>query len=222
VLGLGDSVTYGSNCSCQDYVAELGTLLQRRDDVAVAVDNEGEPGATTRDLADALVDDRGVRQEVRQADIVVITIGANDLSDSLDRWRDGGCDADCYQPGVDAMSERLAALVDQIRALHTDGPTQVLVTDYWNVFTDGDVARRAEDAGYLAWSDRVTQASNTAICRAAARAAGTCVDLYHAFKPSPEADPTKLLSDDGDHPDAAGTALISRTVLAAVSGTDDH
>jgi lysophospholipase L1-like esterase len=117
------------------------------------------------------------------------------------------------------MSNRLLALVDQVRALHTDGPTQILVTDYWNVFTDGQVARRAEDTGYLAWSDRVTQASNTAICQAAARSESTCVDLYHPFKPDPGADPTNLLSDDGDHPNAAGTALISRTVLAAADST---
>ena len=148
----------------------------------------------------------------------MITIGANDLSDSMDRWRSGSCAAACYQPTIDAMSGRLLALLDQIQALHTDGPAQVLVTNYWNVFTDGEVARKAEDAGYLAWSDDVTQAANSAICRAATRSASSCVDLYRAFKPG-GADPTQLLSDDGDHPNAAGTALIASTVLATLNGT---
>jgi lysophospholipase L1-like esterase len=220
VLGLGDSVTYGSNCDCRDYISGFGALLKRRDKVQVTVDNDGKPGATTQDLADSLSHDQPLRSEVRRADIIVITIGANDLTDSLNHWRNGDCAASCYQPSIDAMSDRLRALVDQIRALHTAGPTQILVTDYWNVFTDGEVARRAEDTGYLEWSDRVTRASNTAICRAAASAQSTCVDLYHPFKPHPGADPTNLLSDDGDHPNPAGTDLISRTVLAAVDSTD--
>ena len=64
VLGLGDSVTYGSNCDCRDYIAQLGTLLHQQDKVAATVDNEGEPGATTQDLADELTDDQSVRREV--------------------------------------------------------------------------------------------------------------------------------------------------------------
>lgn len=221
VLGLGDSVTYGSNCDCRDYIAQLGTLLRQQDKVAATVDNEGEPGATTQDLADELTDDQSVRREVSRADIIVITIGANDLSDSINHWRSGSCAAACYQPSIDAMSDRLRALLDQIQALHTDGPAQVLVTNYWNVFTDGEVARRAEDAGYLAWSDDVTQAANSAICRAATSSASGCVDLYRAFKPA-GADPTQLLSDDGDHPNAAGTALIASTVLATLHSTGPH
>jgi lysophospholipase L1-like esterase len=221
VLGLGDSVTYGSNCDCRDYIAQLGTLLRQQDKVAVTVDNEGDPGATTQDLADELTDDQSVRREVSRADIIVVTIGANDLSDSLDHWRSGSCAATCYQPSIDAMSNRLLALVGQIQALHTDGPAQVLVTNYWNVFTDGQVARKAEDPGYLAWSDEVTVAANSAICRAATAAASSCVDLYQVFKPG-GADPTQLLSDDGDHPNPAGTALIASTVLAALNSTGPH
>lgn len=222
VLGLGDSVTYGSNCDCRDFIAGFGTLLRHQDDMPVRTDNEGEPGATTADLSDELSRDAKLRSAVTRADIIVVTIGANDLNDSLHRWRSGGCGVSCYQPGVEAMTDRLTTLLGKIHQLHTGGAPQVLVTDYWNVFADGQVAGKAESAGYPAWSDRVTRAANVGICKSATRTASTCVDLYLAFKPHPGSDPTDLLADDGDHPNAAGTALISRTVLSALDSSGPH
>ena len=52
---------------------------------------------------------------------------------------------------------------------------------------------------------------------AAARSHGAVpVDLYAPFKGAGDVDPTPLLADDGDHPDAAGHALIARVLLAAL------
>lgn len=216
LLGLGDSVTAGANCSCPDYVTGLGRLLSARDARPVTVDNEGVSGATTRDLLGALSTDRALQQAVSRADVVVVTLGANDLTDSLDSWRRGGCPDRCYQPGIDAMSQRLSQTVTAIRELRGGLTAQILLTTYWNVFADGRVAERSESAGYLDWSDRVTRAANLAIGRAASRTGASCVDLYTPFKPHPGEDPSDLLADDGDHPNPTGTALISRQVLTDV------
>ena len=216
VVGLGDSVTSGEHCDCDDYVTGFGKLLAARTGAAVRTVDDGESGSTSPDLAADLAGDRGLRRDVASADVVVVTMGANDLTPALHAFRGGGCDAGCYGPELDQMSSDLGTVVGRVAAL-SGGRAQVLVTTYWNVFADGDVARRNEPAGYLPWSDRVTRSANTAICATATREGATCVDLYTPFKGDGSDDPTHLLAEDGDHPDAAGTAAISRAVLAAYS-----
>lgn len=218
VVGLGDSVTSGYHCDCDDYVTGFAHLLAEQDGITVDATNDGEAGSTSDGLADELEgtgkDDRDLQDDVAGADVVVITMGANDLAPALDSFRDGSCDASCYDPQVAQMQTDLGRVLDRVQALDR-GHARVLVTTYWNVFTDGDVARHAERSGYLAWSDSVTRQANTAIAAVTSAHRATLVDLYAPFKGDGSGDPTSLLADDGDHPDAAGTALISRAVLQA-------
>jgi lysophospholipase L1-like esterase len=214
VVGLGDSVTSGEHCACDDYVTGFGHLLQARDGVRVHVTDDGVSGSTSDGLADELGSDDGLRSDVRHADVVVVTMGANDLSPALASWRSGRCPARCSDPEIATMRVDLGRVLATVGRLDP-GDTRVLVTTYWNVFTDGDVARKAERPGYLTWSDAVTREANAAIAQVAASHGATLVDLYAPFKGDGSTDPTALLAPDGDHPDAAGTALISRTVLAA-------
>jgi lysophospholipase L1-like esterase len=218
VVGLGDSVTSGEHCDCDDYVTGFAHLLAQRTGTKVHATDDGESGSTSDGLAGELgghdSDDRALQSDVADADVVVITMGANDLAPALSAWRSGSCTASCSDPEVDQMRSDLGRVLDRVHSL-TGGRARVLVTTYWNVFTDGDVARRAERSGYLAWSDTLTRQANAAITSVADAHAATLVDLYAPFKADGSGDPTHLLADDGDHPDAAGTALISRTVLAA-------
>jgi lysophospholipase L1-like esterase len=178
------------------------------------VTDDGVSGSTSAGLAHHLQSDAGLRADVAHADVVVLTMGANDLSPALDAWRSGSCPPRCYDPQVATMRGDLDRVLDAAGTLG-GGRARVLVTTYWNVFTDGDVARKAERPGYLVWSDAVTRAANTAIAQVAETHGATLVDLYAPFKGDGSQDPTHLLVSDGDHPDSAGTALISRTVLAA-------
>jgi lysophospholipase L1-like esterase len=144
-----------------------------------------------------------------------VTIGANDLVPLTGSWEDGGCDTACATPAVEAMERGLdgdLALLETLTPAHTT----VLVTSYWNVFEDGDVADATRGPGFAGWSDGVTKLANTAICRAAVAASDTCVDLYEPFEGSDGTqNPTNLLAADGDHPNAAGHDLIARALLAA-------
>ena len=218
VVGLGDSVTSGEHCACDDYVTGFGRLLAKRQGVKVDVNDDGESGSTSDGLADELSghgrDDRSLQADVARADVVVITIGANDLTPALAAWRSDSCRAACYDPEVARMQGDLDRTLDRVQALD-GGRARVLVTNYWNVFTDGDVARQAERRGYLTWSDTVTRQANQVIATVAAQHRAALVDLYTPFEGADgNSDATDLLAPDGDHPDAAGTALISRTVLA--------
>ncbi len=219
VVGLGDSVTSGEHCACDDYVTGFGRLLQARDGVRVHVTDDGESGSTSAGLGHDLGTDDDLRADVGRADVVVVTMGANDLAPALAAWRAGSCPRRCSDPAIETMRVDLGRVLDTVQRLDPARPAggrpRLLVTTYWNVFTDGDVARRAERPGYLAWSDAVTRRANAAIARVGTAHGATLVDLYAPFKGDGAADPTDLLAPDGDHPDAAGTALISRTVLAA-------
>ncbi|EWT03289.1 acylhydrolase [Intrasporangium oryzae NRRL B-24470] len=213
VVGLGDSVMSGANCDCRGIVAEYADALADATNRPVTGTNLGVPGDMTTDLADHLAHDADTRAAVAKADVVLVTIGANDVVPQRDTWMAQGCEQACYAPTVAAIGRQLAGVLATVRSLRNDQPTAVLVTDYWNVFTDGDVARATVGESGLRWSERLTSVVNRAICDAAASNAATCVHLVPPFKN--DGDPTGLLAGDGDHPNAAGVAVIVKELMAA-------
>lgn len=215
VLGLGDSVTAGTACGCRDLVLQYGDLARARTGRAVTAVNMGEPGQTSPGLLRELQRPGAMSRRAAGSGVVLLTIGANDMDTDLRSWQHGGCPVSCWAADAARVQQHVAAIVGEVHRLRAGRPTLVLVTDYWNVFEDGQVA--AEDYGpsFAAWSDEVTRAVNTRICAGAVAAGARCADLYAAFKAADgRKDPTALLAEDGDHPDAAGHALIAR-VLAA-------
>jgi lysophospholipase L1-like esterase len=127
---------------------------------------------------------------VARGGILLVTIGANDLTPLLSRWRTAGCPAACYSP---AVGSDVRDILTAAKALRGHRPTQILVTDCWNVFADGDIARASDGPGYLRWSDELIRVLNSRICSVALLAAG------------------------GDHPNTAGNQLISSALLAATA-----
>lgn len=215
VVALGDSVPSGAACGCDPFPVLYGRLLAHHTGSRVTVDDEGVNGLDTAGLV-AQLRQPAVAEAVRRAGVVLVTIGANDFSDHHDDVTGGDCGAgsECVDDEVAAMREGLARALDRVRALRDGLPTTVLVTGYWNVFEDGDVAVGASGAAGLEASLTLTRRVNTAIRGAAGSAGAAYVDLFPAFQASGH-DITGLLADDGDHPDAAGHALIARTLLRA-------
>lgn len=216
VLALGDSVPSGHACDCTPFPQTYGALLRRRTGVPVAVENRAVSGLDTGALITQLGTPE-VEAAVRRADVVLVTIGANDFADHHDDVVAGRCEAgnaDCVADELGSMGAHLSAVLARVRALRRGSPTTMLVTGYWNVFEDGDVARRAfGDAGLQA-SLRLTGRANAVISSVARAAGARYVDLFGPFERSGR-DVTSLMAADGDHPDAAGHALIARALLAA-------
>ncbi|MCW2857331.1 MAG: hypothetical protein JWR52_2946 [Marmoricola sp.] len=218
VVGLGDSVMAGTHCGCAGLAEEYGKALQARTGGRVQVTNLGANGLVTSDVLRDLQHDRSTRSAVSQADLVVVTIGANDLVPQLDEWETVGCDRSCFSGPAMQTGRNLQRVLAAIAALRISHPEPVLVTDYWNVFTDGDVARRTGGRAQIDWTTEVTTLANQQICAAARSAGDTCVDLVAAFKGG-GTDPTPLLAADGDHPNPAGVRAIVAELLAATPGT---
>jgi lysophospholipase L1-like esterase len=223
VVGLGDSVTSGYGCDCETFVQRYAAQLPPAKGGPARPINLGKGGSTSVDLLHDLRSDAATRRDVASADVVLVTIGANDLGPLLPRWLGSDCDNTCYDGAVAAVGRRVGAIVRQIHALRGSAPQQVLVTGYWNVFVDGEVGRQEHGTAYLRWSDRLTRALNAQIAQVATAAGATCVHLYAPFKsPTGDRDPTPLLAPDGDHPDAAGHEVIAKALLAATSPIESH
>lgn len=212
VVGLGDSVPAGTACGCTTYVTLVAQKAAGAAGRTAEVSNLAQPGLTTSGLA-AELRQSTVRDAVDQADLVIVTIGANDFDESLltaDRCQPAAA-LSCYQSTLAQQRTLLSGVLAQIDALH---PHTVLVTGYWNVFLDGAVGR-AKGATYVQGSDALTRADNAVIAAVAAGQGDRYVDIYTPFKGGGR-DDTGLLAADGDHPDAAGHQLIARTLLAAL------
>jgi lysophospholipase L1-like esterase len=221
VVALGDSVTSGARCGCTAFPQLYARDLGRARGARVTVQNLGRNGQDTTGLL-ALLRQAGSTPEtaVRRADIVLLTIGANDFGDHHDDVVADRCALDGQDSCVDGELHRLRhnmrALLQRVRDLRGRRPTAVLVTGYWNVFEDGAVARRAfSPAGFRATRTLTFQADT--VLRDAARGEGaTFVGLYAPFHgPAAHGDVTNLLASDGNHPNAAGQSLIAQRLLAA-------
>jgi len=217
VVGLGDSVTAASNCGCTDFITQLAARLPAAIGAPGAADNLGRGGLTTAGLHDQVAAAGPARTALSHAGIVVVTIGANDLNPLVGTWENQGCSsAGCIRPAVAAMGRGLTADLALIRAVAPAG-ARILVTDYWAVFQDGQVARSLFGGAFPPWQDEVTRQANAAICSAARGIDATCVDLFAPFRGAAgDQDDTQLLADDGNHPNTAGEAAIVRALLAAL------
>ncbi len=217
VVGIGDSVTAAGACGCTGFVQSYAAQLPTAAGGPAHAVNLGTDGLTAAALRTLITRPGPTASAVASGDILMVTIGANDLEPLLSRWQASGCSAACYAPAVDAVGSDLSAILAAAKGLRGDRPTRILVTDYWNVFVDGDVARVSDGPAYLRWSDELTRAVNDRICTAAKTARATCVDLYAPFKGDGSVNPTAMLAGDGDHPNAAGNQLISSALLTATS-----
>ncbi|MFF0375791.1 SGNH/GDSL hydrolase family protein [Actinoplanes missouriensis] len=191
VVTLGDSVPAGTACSCSAFPA-LYARAQHATDVNLAV-----PGMTAADLLSALP---AARHALSTASEVVIMAGANDIAGVVGRPA-------AYASVVSAVQDDLVATVTAIEKIHR---VRVVVLGYWNVVEDGQVGTAAYGPDGMRDAARATAALNTALRDAAGRTGAVFVPTEAAFHgTSGDRDPTGLLAADGDHPNAAGQAVIA-------------
>ncbi len=221
MLAVGDSVTTGSACKCTPFPQQYATLLTHARGVPTTVTNLGVNGLTAAGLL-ALVKDpkSAVRRALPNADIDLITIGANDFGDNYADITSASCRGpdrtDCVDDELAALRITMTQLIDEIHQVRSRRPTAILVSGYWNVFQDGQVAKDKFPTAGVQATKALTQRANTVLREVADADGATYVGLYTAFNgPAASGDITQLLAPDGDHPNARGHALIAQRLLAA-------
>ncbi len=217
VVGLGDSVPLGRACNCVSYVSltaqRLGSL-QRRPPFLY---NYAASGATSDDVWELLRNSTEVGRQIRASDLVVIEVGANDFDEALaydQRCQPAGSSS-CYASTLRRVRINLTQIVKAIRAVQTKPNARVVLVGYWNVFRDGAVGR-AQGLAYTSGSDEVTQALNERLRQLTAIRGVLYADAYTPFKGDGSKDATPFLAPDADHPNAAGHALLTASVMAAL------
>ena len=212
IVALGDSVPYGSNCDCTPYPPLSADGLTTATGQTVTATNDAVPGYTTSDVLHQLDSDSSVIDHVRAADAIEIEIGANDVAHS-DAC---GNSVACYEPHVPAIETNLAAIVSRVHDLTSGHQVLVVLLDYWSVWLGGQYAAARGDA-YVTAADQMTDQVNAVIKSTAAKTGSAYVDLRAAFKgPDYTYDETHYLSNDGDHPNAAGHQQIAAATEAVI------
>jgi lysophospholipase L1-like esterase len=213
VVALGDSVPRGTNCHCTPYPPLTADALQATSGEAVTSTNDSAAGATTSDVLRQLTSNPTVRADVRNADVIEIEIGANDVGYS----KACGTSVACYAPRIPTIRKNLTAIVRDARNLAAGRKVLVVLLDYWNVWLGGQYAA-AKGNAYVAAGEEMTDRVDRVIKATAAKTGSAYVDLRAAFKgPDYAFDETHYLSTDGDHPNAAGHEQIATAAEAVIA-----
>jgi len=217
VVALGDSVPSGGACECRAFPDTYAARSAARVGVVGSTVNLAVDGNTSAEVRSQVVGP-AARAALQTANTVVIMVGANDFLQPLVDDLDGRCSrADCYTLAERSLTANVVETIQQIHGIHP-APVSVIVVGYWNVVAqDGSVGRALYGADGMAKADRATAHANTALQQAAADAGAHYVTTFAAFRGHEGGlDPTKLLTADGDHPNAAGHDRIAQTLLDTV------
>lgn len=172
--------------------------------------NLGEPGLTSAQLRRKLADGTPDAARVAQAQVITVTIGANDFT----FVPSSECpQLDCYAAGLRSLYDNVVAVLQRIGQLRLAKATAVRVTGYWEVWQDGQVGADKGPA-YMQVNDALTVAVNRVLAQAASVPTVGYVDLRAAFHKAPAGD-TDLLAADGNHPNAEGHRMIAALLKAS-------
>jgi lysophospholipase L1-like esterase len=220
VVGLGDSIPAGDGCDgCDGFLDLFSERVTLDTSVPVRLTNLGVGGWTSADLLASLATNGDTADDISGADIVTVTIGANDFNPMLDTVVAGQCGGvdglACVQPAMTGLERNLTAILERIWELRGGKPTALRVTGYWNVFIDGAVAAHTYGPVFERASSALTEQVNDVIKAVAEAEHARYVDLFTPFKGADgDQDDTELLAPDGDHPSQAGDQRIADLLTA--------
>jgi len=205
IVALGDSLTTGmGDHAGLGYVGRLKNRLEEAGDRPVRLLNNLAVNGYRTDQLLADLDKPSVAAAIRNADLILLTIGGNDLFRSL---RDGldapdGLTVDGLRAAVREPAERLGRILDRLAAIRPEA--LVVCVGLYNPFADLDGTRETS-AAVAEW--------NAAASRHALRHPNVLfVPVADLFERHPE----RYLYTDHFHPNAEGYERIAERVFRAL------
>lgn len=132
IVSLGDSLTRGvGDKEGIGYVGRMKEDLQKDYKQKIALTNLAVSGAKMPDLLKQ-IESNGAQYSIKQADVIVLTIGGNDL---FPGWESlGKIDLDTYRPDTGTFQNEAKKIIEEIRKLNTDSP--IFWLGLYNPFED--------------------------------------------------------------------------------------
>ncbi|HFR4186957.1 SGNH/GDSL hydrolase family protein [Bacillus cereus group sp. MYBK40-2] len=132
IVSLGDSLTRGvGDKEGIGYIGRMKEDLQKDYKQKVALTNLAVSGAKMPDLLKQ-IESNGAQYSIKQADVIVLTIGGNDL---FPGWESlGKVDLETYRPDTETFQNEAKKIIEEIRKLNTDSP--IFWLGLYNPFED--------------------------------------------------------------------------------------
>lgn len=208
VVALGDSLTVGTgDATGTGYVKRTADELAKAMDKPVRVLNNLAIGGLRADQLLQRLGDKGFVNAIRQADIVLLTIGGNDLfqfaSDNGSMAQGSDIDPALLKQRLPEAEKRLQGVLAQIRRLN--GNARIVYVGLYNPFYDLTDIRSDASAIVQSWNE-------FAHGLAVADGNATVVPTYDLF----ESDIGKYLSSDHFHPNEAGYERMADRIVQAL------
>ncbi len=132
IVSLGDSLTRGvGDKEGIGYIGRMKESLQKDYKQKVALTNLAVSGAKMPDLLKQ-IESSGAQYSIKQADVIVLTIGGNDL---FPGWESlGKIDLETYRPNTETFQNEAKKIIEEIRKINTDSP--IFWLGLYNPFED--------------------------------------------------------------------------------------
>lgn len=132
IVSLGDSLTRGvGDKEGIGYVGRMKEDLQKDYKQKIALTNLAVSGAKMPDLLKQ-IENNGAQYSIKQADVIVLTIGGNDLFPGWELL--GKIDLETYRPDTETFQNEAKKIIEEIRKLNTDSP--IFWLGLYNPFED--------------------------------------------------------------------------------------
>lgn len=202
IVALGDSLTRGAGDAAGGggYPERVAAAL-RKDGRLVTVENLGVDGIETGDLL-GKVEEADVQSRVAGAQLILLSIGGNDLSHSMRSFSPGEAAADPTAPALASASLNLQRILPLLRKQNPSAPIRIL--GLYNPFPETFDRKMARET-LLKWNVALEEASYGV-------PGTTVVPTADLFDERPD-----RLSPDRFHPGANGYGEIAGRVLSTLN-----
>ncbi|GGG11719.1 GDSL-type esterase/lipase family protein [Paenibacillus aceti] len=206
LTAIGDSLAKGTGDDTgKGFARRTVELLTKKDKESQLINNLGINGLTTKALL-PMLDESGVQYGLKQAGIIILSIGGNDLFAGAHGYKNSGelPSAAEMDAAVAASGENFKQIVKKLREINPDA--QLVYVGLYNPFADLKDMREAGDRAVAHWNTNVLDTMN--------QYQGTIVvPTYDLFTNNLD----RYLSGDHFHPNGEGYQMIAERIVQSIA-----